>query len=75
MPMLKTGLLETVVDYCLTTGIGGLVNITGFLVFLDIEKAFASLKHSFLNSILKKSAFGKRYHFDRNFINRSTIVL
>ena len=36
-------------------------NITGFLVTMDIEKAFDSLDHSFLISVLKKFGFGKNF--------------
>ena len=39
--------------------ISGCFNITGFLVTMDIEKAFDSLDHSFLISVLKKFGFGK----------------
>ena len=41
--------------------ISGCFNITGFLVTLDIEKAFDSLDHSFLISILNKFGFGKNF--------------
>ena len=36
-------------------------NITGFFVTIDIEKAFDSLDHSFLISVLKKFGFGKNF--------------
>ena len=36
-------------------------NITGFLVTTDIEKAFDSLDHSVLISVLKKFSFGKNF--------------
>ena len=50
-------------------------NITGFLITMDIEKAFDSLGPSFLISVLKKLGFGKKKHeLDRNLIQRSTIV-
>ena len=39
--------------------ISGCFNITGFLVTMDIEKAFDSLDHSFLISVLKKFGFRK----------------
>ena len=53
----------------------GCFSITGFLVTMDIEKAFDSLDHIFLISVLKKFGFGKKlYYLDRNFIKRSTIV-
>ena len=48
--------------------ISGWFNIRGFLATMDIEKAFDSLDHSFLISVLKK------YHLDRNFIKILTIV-
>ena len=41
--------------------INGCFNITGFLVTMDIEKAFDSLDHSFLISVLKKFGFGKNF--------------
>ena len=41
--------------------ISGCFNITGFLVTMDIEKAFDSLDHSFLISVLKKFGFGKNF--------------
>ena len=37
----------------------GCLNITDFLVTMDIEKAFDSLDHNFLISVLKKFGFGK----------------
>ena len=40
--------------------ISGWFNITGFLVTMDIEKAFDSLDHIFLISVLKKFGFGKK---------------
>ena len=55
--------------------IGGWLNIAGFLAIMDIEKAFDSLDHIFLISLLKKFRFRKRkYYQDRNLIKRSTIV-
>ena len=36
-------------------------NITGFFVTIDIEKAFDSLDHSFLISVLKKFGFGQNF--------------
>ena len=55
--------------------ISGWFNVTGFIVTMDIEKAFDSLDYSFLISALKKFSFGKKnYHLDRNLIKRSTIV-
>ena len=41
--------------------INGFFNITGFLVTMDVEKAFDSLDHSFLISVLKKFGFGKSF--------------
>ena len=41
--------------------ISGCFSITGFLVTMDIEKAFDSLDHSFLISVLKKFGFGKNF--------------
>ena len=40
--------------------IGNCFNITGFLTTMDIEKAFNSLGHSVLISVLKKFGFGKK---------------
>ena len=39
--------------------ISGCFNITDFLVTMDIEKAFDSLDHNFLISLLKMFGFGK----------------
>ena len=36
-------------------------NIGGFLVPIDIEKAFDSLDHKFILAILKKFGFGKNF--------------
>ena len=41
--------------------ISGCFNITGFLVTMDIEKAFDSLDHRFLISVLKKFGFWKNF--------------
>ena len=49
-------------------------NITGFLLIMDIVKAFDCLDHSFLNSVLKKFGLEKKFDLDKNFIRRSTIV-
>ena len=38
--------------------VSGVFNIDGFLVTMDIEKAFDSLNHSFLLAVLKKFGFG-----------------
>ena len=40
--------------------ISSLSNMKGFLVTMDIEKAYYSLDHSFLISLLKKVGFGKK---------------
>ena len=37
--------------------------LEGFLVTMDIEKAFDSLDHSFLISTLEKYTFGKNFSF------------
>ena len=44
-------------------------NIEGFLVTMDIEKAFHFLNHDFLSSVLRKFGFGKK------FITRIEILL
>ena len=36
-------------------------NIGGFLVTIDIEKAFDSLDHKFILAVLKKPGFGKNF--------------
>ena len=36
-------------------------NIEGFLVIMDIEKAFVTLDHDFLSSVLRKFGFGKNF--------------
>ena len=36
-------------------------NIGGFLVTIDIEKAFDALDHKFIFAVLKKSGFGKNF--------------
>ena len=41
--------------------IRGWFNITGFVVTMDIEKAFDSLEYVFLISVLKKFGFGKKF--------------
>ena len=46
------GLISDIIE------ISGCFNIIGFLVTMDIEKAFDSLDHSFLNSVL--FCFGKK---------------
>ena len=40
--------------------ISGWFNITGFLITVDIEKAFNSFDHIFLIFVLKKFGFGKK---------------
>ena len=46
-------LISDIIEIC------GCFNITGFFVTMDIQKAFDSLDHSFLISVLKKFGFGK----------------
>ena len=41
--------------------ISGYFNVTGFLVTIDIEKAFDSVDHSFLIFVLKYFGFGKNF--------------
>ena len=36
-------------------------NIGGFLVIIDIEKAFDSLDHMFILAVLKRFGFGKNF--------------
>ena len=38
-----------------------ILDITGYLVTMDIEKAFNSLNHDFLLSVLKKFGFGENF--------------
>ena len=45
------------------------LDIPGYLVTMDIEKAFDSLDHDFLLSILKKFGFGG------NFVYRMKVLL
>ena len=40
---------------------GRLIDITGFLITMDIQKAFDSLDHNFLISVLKKFGSGKKF--------------
>ena len=47
--------------------ISDLFHIEGFLETIDIEKAFDSLDHDFLSSVLKKFEFNKSF-ITRNFI-------
>ena len=55
--------------------ISGWFNITGFLETIDIEKAFDSLDHIFLISVLKKFGFGKKlYYLERNLTKRNNRV-
>ena len=59
--LLKTDILESgrlVSDIIEITEIR---NIEGFLVTMDIEKAFDSLDHNFLISTLEKYGFGQNY--------------
>ena len=46
-----------------------ILDIPGYLVTMDIEKAFDSLDHDFLLSILKKFGFGG------NFVYRMKVLL
>ena len=46
-----------------------ILGIPGYLVTMDIEKAFDSLDHDFLLSILKKFGFGG------NFVYRMKVLL
>ena len=47
----------------------------GFLVTMDVEKAFDSLDHKFLISVLKKNCiWSKLYLVDRNNFKKSRIV-
>ena len=48
-----------------------ITNIEGFLVSIDIEKAFNSLGHSFLSSVLDLAKFG----YGKNFITRIETLL
>ena len=41
--------------------ITGVLNREGFLVTMDIEKAFDSLDHTFVISVLKKFGFGNNF--------------
>ena len=38
-----------------------ILNKKGFLVTVDIEKAFDSVDHSFLSAVLQKYGFGERF--------------
>ena len=46
-------LVSDIIEIC------GWFNIEMFLVTMDIEKAFDSLDHGFLSSVLRKFGFGK----------------
>ena len=54
--MLKTDILEKVEDIIEITKIR---KVGGFLVTVDIEKAFDLLDHNFLISFLEKYGFGQ----------------
>ena len=56
-------LISDIIETC------GKENILGYLVIMDLEKAFDFLDHDFLLSVLENFGFGD------NFINWSSIVL
>ena len=62
--MLKTDILEKVKDIIEITKIR---TVGGFLVTMDIEKAFDLLDHNFLISFLGKYGFGQ--HFGQNLMD------
>ena len=47
--------------YVLTVQINPRIDLKGYLVTIDIEKAFDLLDHNFLISILEKSGFGQTF--------------
>ena len=55
--------------------IAQLKKLKGFLITMDIEKAFDSLDHNFLISTLKKYDFGKKFYLMGNDLaERSEVV-
>ena len=56
--MLKTGILEKVEDIIEITKIR---KVGGFLITMDIEKAFDLLDHNYLISFLEKYGFGQNF--------------
>ena len=56
--MLKTGILEKVEDIIEITKIR---KVGGFLITMDIEKAFDLLDHNYLISFLEKYGFGRNF--------------
>ena len=56
--MLKTGILEKVEDIIEITKIR---KVGGFLITMDIEKAFDLLDHKYLISFLEKYGFGQNF--------------
>ena len=62
--MLKTDILEKVKDIIEITKIR---TVGGFLVTMDIEKAFDLLDHNFLIFFLEKYGFGQ--HFGQNLMD------
>ena len=48
-------MISDIIEIC------GKENIPGFLVTMDLEKAFDSLDYDFLLSVLKKFAFGDNF--------------
>ena len=61
----KSGrLISDVIEMC------DILDIPGYFVTMDIEKAFDSLNHDFLLSALKKIGFGKYFiHWIKVFLN------
>ena len=58
-------LISDVIEMC------DILNISGYLVAMDIEKAFDSLDHDFLLSALKKFGFGENFiHWIKVLLNK-----